>query len=119
VLLSVLAEGLSQSFGRLMVLDGLRDLHGSMDRLMASPPSAAQPAPSAVAGRRSPADTSLTTREIEVMDLIAAGRTNRIIARRLRISEGTAKSHVTHILRKLDLTSRAEAIAYWLRRDDG
>jgi hypothetical protein len=43
------------------------------------------------------------------------GYTNAQIARRLVISEGTVKSHVKHILRKLDAANRAEAVAIWLR----
>lgn len=50
------------------------------------------------------------------MELLAAGRSNRLIARRLMISEGTVKSHVTHILRKLGAENRAEAVSHWLRR---
>jgi len=45
---------------------------------------------------------------------MAAGDTNGRIARRLVISEGTAKSHVKHILRKLGAANRAEAVSRWL-----
>jgi DNA-binding NarL/FixJ family response regulator len=54
----------------------------------------------------------LTAREVEVLSLIATGRTNRAIATELVISEKTVASHVSHIFTKLDLTSRAAATAY-------
>lgn len=56
---------------------------------------------------------SLSRRELEVMRLIAEGRTNAAIGRRLFISEGTVKSHVTNVLRKLDASSRSEVVARW------
>ncbi len=52
---------------------------------------------------------TLTRREVEVLRLIAQGLSNRAIAERLVISEGTVKSHVHRILRKLDVASRTEA----------
>lgn len=57
----------------------------------------------------------LTRRELEVLELLAAGETNPSIARRLYISESTAKAHVKHILRKLGATNRAEAVARFVR----
>jgi len=54
---------------------------------------------------------TLTQREIEVLRLIAQGLSNRAIAERLIISEGTVKTHVHHILHKLDVASRTEAVA--------
>lgn len=58
-------------------------------------------------------DSRLTRREVEVLQYMAAGDTNQRIARRLVISEGTVKSHVKHILRKLGAANRAEAVAKW------
>ncbi|WP_250281093.1 LuxR C-terminal-related transcriptional regulator [Frankia sp. CiP1_Cm_nod2] len=55
----------------------------------------------------------LTRREMEVFRLMAAGETNSQISDHLIISAGTVKSHVKHILRKLGMTNRAEAISYW------
>lgn len=53
----------------------------------------------------------LTTRELEVLDMIVQGATNRDIGRRLVIAEDTVKSHVKQILRKLGVANRAQAIA--------
>ena len=53
---------------------------------------------------------TLTARECEVLNLLARGLSNRDIGARLYISETTAKFHVGNILRKLDVSSRAEAV---------
>jgi len=58
-------------------------------------------------------EVELTRREHDVFQLMAQGDTNHRIARRLSISEGTVKSHVKHILRKLGAANRAEAVARW------
>jgi two-component system NarL family response regulator len=57
------------------------------------------------------AKPSLTQRELGVLQLVAQGRSNKDIARRLSITEGTAKTHVKAILTKLDAISRTEAVA--------
>jgi DNA-binding NarL/FixJ family response regulator len=54
----------------------------------------------------------LTGREVEVLRLIATGRTNRAIAADLAISEKTVARHVSNIFTKLDLSSRSAATAY-------
>ena len=54
---------------------------------------------------------SLTPRELEVLQLMARGLTNRQIARRLQISEHTVKFHAGSVLGKLNARSRAEAVA--------
>jgi len=53
--------------------------------------------------------TSLTSREIEVLSLVAVGESNKAIARDLQIEVGTVKSHMTAIMAKLGATSRAQA----------
>lgn len=57
----------------------------------------------------------MTRREQEVLALLAEGLTNREIASRLVISEHTVHRHVTNILRKLGLPSRAAAAAHAVR----
>ena len=59
----------------------------------------------------------LTGREVEVLRLIAAGKTNRAIATELTISEKTVARHVSNILTKLDLPSRSAATAYAYSRN--
>ncbi|MBW4534843.1 MAG: response regulator transcription factor [Pleurocapsa minor HA4230-MV1] len=54
----------------------------------------------------------LTAREIDVLNLIGTGCTNREIAQQLYIAEGTVKSHVTHILNRLNLRNRAQIAIY-------
>jgi DNA-binding CsgD family transcriptional regulator/tetratricopeptide (TPR) repeat protein len=66
-----------------------------------------RPAPTYPAG--------LSTREVEVLRLVAAGQTNRQIAAALFLSPGTVSIHVTHILTKTGTTNRAEAAAFALR----
>jgi predicted ATPase/DNA-binding CsgD family transcriptional regulator len=60
-------------------------------------------------------DNPLTARETEVASLVAAGLTNREIARRLGIAEWTAVNHLRKIMRKLDCTSRVQ-VAAWIHR---
>ena len=56
-----------------------------------------------------------TAREIEVLELVSQGLGNREIAERLRVSEETVKSHVRHILSKLEADTRTQAVAIALR----
>lgn len=58
----------------------------------------------------------LTPRELEIIELVVRGNSNKAIARALDLSEGTVKSHVKRILGKLDATSRTEAAAIARRR---
>lgn len=55
----------------------------------------------------------LTSREHEILKLIAKGLSNKLIGRELDITDGTVKVHVKHILKKLELRSRVEA-AVWM-----
>ncbi|CAN5745831.1 response regulator transcription factor [soil metagenome] len=59
-----------------------------------------------------PAFESLTERELHVLRLLAQGHSNREIAEQLYLSEATVKTHVGHILTKLDLRDRAQAIVH-------
>jgi two-component system, NarL family, response regulator LiaR len=58
---------------------------------------------------------ALTSREREVLTLIARGLSNKLIARELSISEKTVKAHVSSILGKLGLTDRTQAALYAVR----
>jgi DNA-binding NarL/FixJ family response regulator len=64
-----------------------------------------------------PAGSGLTAREVDVLRLIAAGSTNREIAARLYLSEGTVKNHISRILGRLGLRDRTQAALY--ARDRG
>jgi DNA-binding CsgD family transcriptional regulator len=64
-------------------------------------------------------DELLTAREAEVLAMMVRGASNAAIAERLIIKEGTVKSHVKHILRKLDAVNRAEAISRYMGRARG
>lgn len=57
-----------------------------------------------------------TAREIEVLQLVSDGLVNREIGQRLFLSEETVKSHVRHLLAKLQARSRAHAVAVGFRR---
>lgn len=62
------------------------------------------------------ADDALSPREIEVLSLIAAGNSNKLIADQLAISEDTVKSHVKSILSKLGVNDRTHAVTVGLKR---
>jgi DNA-binding NarL/FixJ family response regulator len=66
-----------------------------------------------LAGRR-PAGPVLTAREEEVLVLVAEGLPNKLIARRLQISERTVKGHLTHVFERIGVTDRTQA-ALWAR----
>ncbi len=88
-------------------MDGLRQVHAGKTHI-----------PAEVAAKlaeriRQP---SLTERELEVLKLLAAGKSNPEIGAELFISEGTVKAHVYSILKKLGVSSRSEAMAVALKR---
>ncbi len=64
---------------------------------------------------RPPTEDPLTEREVEVLQVVAKGKSNQEIAEALRISEATVRTHVSNILTKLHLASRTQAALYALR----
>ena len=75
-------------------------------------PLAPKAAQALLSARQGGVDAELTQREQEVLGLIAAGLPNKLIARRLEISEKTVKAHLTNIYRRIGATTRTEA-ALW------
>lgn len=131
------ATGFGQVFERAVLLSRLRDQRVEVRNAMEAVVSAldgladaeidlaTRAHPTALAASlsiRTPADGALaklegllTARELEVLALMATGATNRRIAERLVITDGTVKSHVKRILRKLRAGNRSEAISQYLR----
>jgi DNA-binding NarL/FixJ family response regulator len=60
--------------------------------------------------------STLTARERDVLDMLAAGLSNKKIAARLSLAENTVKFHVASILSKLDATTRTQAVTIGVRR---
>lgn len=75
-------------------------------------PEAYQRPGRAAAGPRTPPVTDMTSREVEVLRLLARGYTNAEISRDLSLSENTVKSHVQNVLHKKHLRNRAGAVIY-------
>lgn len=78
------------------------------------PPPPPPPVP-----RRGRADHGLSAREVDVINLVAQGRSNGEIAGELFLSEKTVKNHINRIYAKLGVVSRGAAIATWLGTIDG
>ncbi|MFD7875818.1 response regulator [Streptomyces sp. NPDC059766] len=79
-----------------------------------SPQNLSQVQPDMRQSSLSVSSSQLSTREAEIMDLIASGLTNQQIAAACFISEKTVKNHINRIFAKLHSTSRSEAVAKWL-----
>ena len=73
-----------------------------------------RPEPVPPQGRRNREDYGLSAREADVINLVAQGRSNGEIAKRLFLSEKTVKNHINRIYAKLGVVSRGAAIATWL-----
>lgn len=98
----------------------LRDRAGALgaaifDIDLAIEPATADRAQTRDVAPRPRADALLTPRQREVLELLLTGASNVDIARKLVISEATAKAHVHRILQLLGAKNRAEAVALWLR----
>jgi DNA-binding CsgD family transcriptional regulator len=142
-LLGVLADDIARAYERAVFVDALhtrrsrirdliRDVESSMGRVATAqadlafwstgengednPPdagnAAAAPARKQLNGRE-----NLTQREQEILALLVMGFSNRAIAEKLVIVEGTVKSHVKHLLRKFGAVNRSELITYALHLD--
>jgi DNA-binding NarL/FixJ family response regulator len=59
---------------------------------------------------RAPAETALSPREVEVLEWVSKGASNKEIARHLHLSEATVKSHLLHIFTKLGVNDRTQAV---------
>lgn len=117
---SLYAEGLGHAFERAVLRDKLARQRGELrsaaqwinGRLL---DDAGDDAPRA--GHQAAGEISeiLTPRELEVLGLITRGLSNRAIASTLVLREGTVKYHVKNILRKLQASSRAEAVSRYMQ----
>jgi two-component system nitrate/nitrite response regulator NarL len=90
-------------------------LHQAVEGRVVLSPKLAELLALSLRGEAKPTTTEeagLTEREKEILDLIAAGKPNKAIARELNIADATVKVHVKHLLKKLKLKSRVEA-AVW------
>ena len=105
VLIGLACHSLGDADSAAMELDAARDVFESLG---------AHPDLERLAG---PPQGSLTPREIEVIRLVAAGKTNRAIAADLVISEKTVARHLSNIFDKLGVSSRAAATAYAYEHD--
>jgi two-component system NarL family response regulator len=87
--------------------DAIRKVHGGSRRI-----------PTAVAERLAErmGSSDLTGRELEVLEQIVAGNSNKAIAKQLKISEATVKSHINNILSKLGVADRTQAATTALQR---
>ena len=89
------------------LLDTIRSVHAGRKRI--APEVASQVANHA-------ADSTLTSREIDVLQLVAEGNANKVVADRLAITEDTVKAHVRNILSKLGANDRTHAVTIALKR---
>jgi len=89
------------------LIETIRTVHGGKKKI---------PVEIAVEMAEHHADDSLTGREIEVLQQVAAGNANKIIAAHLDISEETVKAHVKNILSKLGANDRTHAVTMALKR---
>ncbi|WP_395702292.1 LuxR C-terminal-related transcriptional regulator [Aquabacterium sp.] len=94
-------------------------LAASVAPAAAEPVESPTPGPAAVAApgaARPPALEQLTPREAQILALLAAGDSNKLIARALNLSVHTVKQHVASVLGKLGVASRGQAAAWWHAR---
>lgn len=120
--LGVFAEGLGAIMERNIAIERVRAMHQTaadhlalIDSLAGGFETGLPDRPGSVSNAPAPAADDiagrLSRRELQVLNLLSAGKANAQIAARLFISEGTVKTHIRHILRKLDAGNRTEAVA--------
>jgi NarL family two-component system response regulator LiaR len=98
---------LPKTVGLSELLDAIRATHRGESVI---PPAIASLVVGSLSGKiKLAGETSLTSREIEVLRLVAEGCTNDFIAQQLGLSRRTIESHLTHIYTKLNVNSRTEA----------
>ena len=93
-----------------MPLLDLQALPSEQPPLTPIPAALLQAKPETGADKISPADLGLTDRQIDVLALIMQGKSNKAICRVLDLSEPTVKSHVSAILRALNVSNRTEIV---------
>jgi DNA-binding NarL/FixJ family response regulator len=112
VLVAKACVALDDIEGARLELEAAREVFG---QLGAQPDLVVLDAIEAGLGRdrgRSGSQHGLTDRELEVLRLVASGKTNKAIARELSLSEKTVDRHVSNIFTKLDVPTRAAATAF-------
>ncbi|MGI5165271.1 response regulator [Spirillospora sp. CA-253888] len=92
------------------------DLHAAIRAAAAGDSTLAPSVASRLLDRMRPRAATLTPRELEVLQLVAEGMSNRQISKRLFLSETTIKTHLVHIYAKLGVDSRTAAVAAATRR---
>ncbi len=97
------------------LVQGVRAVHGGQVLLAPEAAEAMLAGRDGGSGNGLPTPASLTEREREVLALIAAGRSNREIARSLDVAEKTVKTHVSNVLMKLGVQDRTQAALYAVR----
>lgn len=132
-LLGVFAEGLGAIMERNIIAERMRALHRAASEHLVVIDSfasifaddlpdrsgAGEPTPPPAAPAAGDIADQLTRRELQVLNLLAAGKSNAHIAERLFISAGTVKSHIRHILTKLGAGNRTEAVARYRQLTTG
>ncbi|TDC03286.1 response regulator transcription factor [Nonomuraea longispora] len=99
------------------LVQAVRAVHGGQVLLAPEAAEAVLASPDGASGV--PGPVPLTEREREVLALIAAGRSNREIARSLAVAEKTVKTHVSNVLMKLGVQDRTQAALYAVRHGLG
>jgi DNA-binding NarL/FixJ family response regulator len=112
VLIALACRSLGDDDGAEMELDAARSAFAELG----ATPDVARVEALSLGGHHAVAG-GLTAREVQVLSLVATGRTNRQIATHLVISEKTVASHVSHIFAKLGVSSRSSATAYAYKHD--